>query len=72
MTITEMKTQYEKALDEFIPLRNKEEDGDDVLTSEETDRYLVLLENTLLPYRDLLYNHGEEAYLEENAFSYIL
>lgn len=70
MTIAEKKAQYEKALEEFLPLRNEEEDGENGLTEEQTERYMYLLETFLLPLRSELYDLGEEKYLDDNSFSY--
>ncbi|MEJ1517341.1 hypothetical protein R3O67_29455 [Bacillus cereus] len=74
LTIDEMKEKFDKALDEFIPLRNEEEDGEVGLTEEQRERYVYLLTNYLLPLRQKLFELGEEEYLDklENQFSYIM
>lgn len=69
-TIKEMKNEYETALEEFVPLRNEEVDGENGLSAVQVERYMYLLETTLLPLCDLLFKLGEEKYLNENTFSY--
>lgn len=68
MNIDQMKKQYEAALDEFIPLRNKE--VDDFLTENEKHRYVELVDNALLPLSQKLHEMGEKEYLITNSFSY--
>lgn len=70
MLIEQLKEKYEKALDEFIPLRNKEVDDDEGLTETEVKRYVELVEESLLPLSQQLHELGEDKYLNENSFSY--
>lgn len=67
------KRDYERAVDWFVPLRKKEENGQQ-LTKFEKLKYEWVLHKFLLPLTEILREIGEEKYLAlpENKFTYNL
>lgn len=66
--IKKMKFNYEAALEQFLPLRNAEMERE--LTELEQQEYMMLLEEGLLPLQEILYELGEEEFLNQYEFSY--
>lgn len=66
--IKKMKFNYEAALEQFLPLRYAEMERE--LTELERQEYIMLLEDGLLPLQEILYELGEEEFLDQYETSY--
>ena len=70
-----LKQKYCNALDEFLPLREKELDNETEISpfiEEEVIKYVHLIEDILLPIIGVLFERNENKFLNDNSFDYEL